>query len=79
MRLGTWPTLRHRVTRGRGGVRRRLLGGVRGALPLQGPQEVKPASWVVAEELPVAAGGVLLGEHYPDSIEMPDFRLVEIV
>jgi hypothetical protein len=33
----------------------------------------------MAEELPIAAGGVLLGQHPPDRIEMPDFRLVQVV
>ena len=79
MRLGPWPTLRQRVARGRGGVIRRTLGCVRRGLPLEGSQEVQPASWVVAEELPIAADGVLLGEHHPDSIEMPHFRLVQVI
>jgi len=33
----------------------------------------------VAEELPIPTGGILLGEHPLNGVEMPDFRLMEIV
>src|SRR5438067_341620 len=59
MRQGLWPTVWHRVTR-RPGVVRRWPGGIRRARPIEGPQEAKPATWVVAEELPIPTCGILL-------------------
>jgi hypothetical protein len=33
----------------------------------------------MAEELPISTCGILLGEHSLNGVEMPDFRLMEIV
>jgi len=33
----------------------------------------------VAEELPIPTCGILLGEYPLNGVEMPDFRLMEIV
>jgi len=78
MRQGFWPTVWHRVA-WRPGVVRQWPSRGWWALSVEGRQEAKPAPWVVAEELPVPAGGILLGEHPPNGIEMPDFRLVEVI
>jgi len=78
MRQGFWPTVWHRVA-WRPGVVRQWPSRGWWALSVEGRQEAKPAPWVVAEELPIPAGGMLLGKHPPNGIEMPDFRLVEVV
>jgi hypothetical protein len=57
----------------------RWSGEVWCALPVEGHQKAKPAPWVVAEELPIPTCGILLSEHPLNGVEMPDFRLMEIV
>src|SRR5438132_107756 len=78
MRQGLWPTVWHRIAR-RPGVVRRWPGGIRRARPIEGPQEAKPAPWVVAEELPIPTCGILLGKHPLNGVEMADFCLMEVV